>query len=89
VIITVKSFWWQNWLRGHKGVRAMSIGSVIILGQNLLENDLEHEVIHVEQSIREPFLHPLLYAYQSLRYGYRKNKYEIEAYEKAGNKYIE
>lgn len=89
IVVTVKSFWWQNWLKGRGGVRAMSIGSVVILGRNLLKNDLEHELIHIEQSIREPFIHPLLYTYQSLRYGYRNNKYEVEAYKKAGNKYVE
>ncbi len=88
MVIRVRSFWWQSWLKGRKGVRAMSIGSVVILGGNLLENDLEHEIIHVEQALRRPFIHPVLYMYQSLRYGYRQNKYEIEAYEKARNKYI-
>lgn len=89
IVVEVKGFWWQSWLKGRKGVRAMSIGSVVILGGYLLKNDLEHELVHIEQSIREPLIHPLLYAYQSLRYGYRRNKYEIEAYQKAGNKYVE
>ena len=89
MVIRANDFWWQSWLKGREGVRAMSIGSVVILGRNLLENDLEHELIHVEQSLREPLVHPFLYAYQSLRYGYRKNKYEAEAYERARNKYVE
>jgi len=89
MVVTVRSFWWQGWLKSRRGVRAMSVGSVVLLGGNLLENDLEHELVHIEQSFREPFIHPVLYLYQSLRYGYRKNKYEIEAYKRAGNKYIE
>jgi len=67
----------------------MSIGSVVILGNHLLENDLEHELVHVEQAMRRPLIHPLLYVYQSIRYGYRQNKYEIEAYRRAGNIYVE
>jgi hypothetical protein len=89
IVVEVEGFWWQSWLKGRKGVRAMSIGSVVILGRHLLNNDLAHELIHVEQSIREPFLHPLFYLYQSLRHGYLNNKYEVEAYQRAGNKYIE
>lgn len=67
----------------------MSIGSVVILGGHLLRGDLEHELVHVEQSIQEPLIHPFLYTYESLRHGYRNNKYEIEAYKKVGNKYVE
>lgn len=88
VVISVRSFWWQSWLIQRRGVRAMSIGSVVILGTHLLKNDLAHELIHVEQAMRGPLIHPLLYVYQSLRYGYKNNKYEIEAYGKAGNRYV-
>jgi len=89
LIISVRSFWWQTWLPGHGGVRASSLGVVVLLGKNLLSNDLEHELVHVMQSEREPFIHPILYTYQSLRYGYKNNKYEIEAYRKAKNRYVE
>jgi len=89
LIFSVRSFWWQAWLPGYKGVRAASIGTVILLGPKLLPQDLEHELIHVEQYQREPFIHVFLFVYQSLRYGYRKNKYEVEAYKRAGNQYVE
>lgn len=89
LVITVRSFWWQTWLPGYGGVRASSIGAVVLLGKNLLPNDLEHELVHVAQYEREPFIHPILYTYQSLRYGYKNNKYEVEAYTKAKNKYVE
>jgi hypothetical protein len=89
LIITVRSFWWQTWLPGYGGVRASSIGAVVLLGKKLLANDLEHELVHVAQYEREPLIHPFLYVYQSLRYGYKNNKYEIEAYTKAKNKYVE
>lgn len=89
IVMTVWGFWWQSWLKNRKGVRAMSIGSVVILSSHLLKGDLEHELIHIEQSIRRPLIHPLLYTYESLRHGYRNNKYEVEAYRRAGNKYVE
>lgn len=88
-VVTVRSFWWQTWLPGYKGVRATTIGNVVLLGSNLLPHDLEHELVHVEQYRREPFVYPLLYIVNSLRHGYRDNKYEVEAYRRAGNKYVE
>lgn len=87
VIIHVRSFWWQTWLPSHKGVRASSIGSIALLGGNLLPRDLEHELIHVRQYEQRPFIQAFLYVLETLRHGYKNNKYEIEAYGKAGNKY--
>lgn len=84
VIIYVRSFWWKL----SRGVRATTAGSVVLCGPNLQHHDLEHELVHVKQYYREPFIHPFLYLYQSLRYGYRNNKYEREAYLEARNSYI-
>ncbi|MDB5266826.1 MAG: hypothetical protein JWN89_641 [Parcubacteria group bacterium] len=89
LVFTVKSFWWYTWLPKRKGARAMAIGRVVLLGPNILEHDLEHELIHVEQAARIPLIHPVLYAIESFRKGYRENKYEKEAYGRAGNIYIE
>ncbi len=83
VIFFVRSFWWRR----VKRVRASAIGSVILCGPLLEEHDIEHELVHVEQMNREPFIHPLLYLIESLKYGYRNNKYEIEAYDRSGNVY--
>jgi len=70
-----------------KNARAMAIGSVVLLGSNALDKDLEHELVHVEQSQRMPFIFPILYYIELFRRGYRNNKYEYEAYSKAGNAY--
>jgi len=86
LIVTVRSFWW---LPGHKGLRAATLGNVVLLSQKLLPSDLEHELIHVEQNEREPLIKPFLYEWQSLKYGYRNNKYEVEAYTRVGNRYVE
>ncbi len=85
IVITVKDFWWEC---GYiKRARAMAIGHVILLGPKLEEKDLEHELVHVEQYQRAPLAHPFLYYYEHFKNGYRNNKYEKEAYERAKNVY--
>lgn len=84
-IIKVKSFWWVFGYMKH--VRAMTIGHVILLGPQEAKNDLEHELIHVQQYEKYPLIFPFLYYFELFRKGYRLNKYEEEAYSKAGNVY--
>ena len=87
IILHVKKFWW---VFGYmKGARAMTIGHVVLLGQELENNDLEHELIHVEQYERLPLVFPILYYIELIHKGYRDNKYEVEAYRRAGNLYKE
>jgi hypothetical protein len=88
-VVSVRSFWWQTWLPSHKEVRASSIGNVVLIGKNLLPKDLEHELVHVRQYEQRPSVQAFLYVFEMLRHGYKNNKYEIEAYEKAGNTYVE
>ncbi|HSX42150.1 MAG TPA: hypothetical protein VLE93_02245 [Candidatus Saccharimonadales bacterium] len=73
---------------GQKGIRALVNGSVVQLGPTADEKDLAHELIHVQQYEREPFIHPFLYTIESLTKGYSDNKYEVEAYSKSGSRYI-
>jgi hypothetical protein len=80
IIIYVRSFWYYRWIPSQKGVRAMTLGSVILLGPKLLQNDLEHELVHIEQHEREPLIHPIMNGIETLRHGYRQNKYETGAY---------
>ena len=87
IIFNVKSFWWYKWLPSRQGARAMANGHTIQLGPLVQKGDLEHELMHVQQAIREPLIHPLLYLLQNIRYGYRNNKYEKEAYNLAKNEY--
>lgn len=70
-----------------KGWRGMTVGHVVILNPREEEKDLEHELIHVEQQMRTPLIQPILYTIELLRKGYRNNKYEEEAYSRAGNAY--
>jgi len=66
----------------------MTLGNVILLGPKLLDNDLAHELVHIQQHQREPFIHPLLNGVETLRHGYRQNKYENEAYTRTGSAHI-
>lgn len=85
VVMTVKKLWWAF---GYmKGTRAATIGHVVLLGPSSEKGDLEHELVHVAQYERMPMIYPFLYYAELLRKGYRKNKYEAEAYRKAGNMY--
>ncbi len=70
-----------------KGWRGMTVGHTVILNPRVEEKDLEHELVHVEQQIRQPFIQPILYALELRRSGYRNNKYEVEAYRRSGNRY--
>lgn len=86
VIMTVKSFWWV--IGYMKGARAAAIGHIVILGPKIEEKDLEHELVHVEQHERVPLIQPILYFLEVIKYGSsQKNKYEAEAYQRAGNVY--
>jgi hypothetical protein len=84
-VFHVKNLWWA--ISYMRNARAVAIGHVVILGPNLEDKDLEHELIHVEQYQRMPIIQPILYYLELLRKGYRGSKYENEAYQRAGNVY--
>lgn len=67
--------------------RGMTVGHVVILNPDIEEGDLEHELVHVEQYGRLPLVYPAVYVVELMRKGYRANKYEEEAYTRAGNSY--
>jgi hypothetical protein len=89
LIFYVKGFWWYFWHPKRKYIRGMAIGNVVLLGPLEMKNDLEHELVHVKQFDKEPFIHPFLYEYQNWKFGYKNNKYEKEAYESTGSVYVE
>jgi len=84
-VLNVKKFWWA--VGYMKNARAITIGHVVMLGPNLEDKDFEHELIHVEQHQQTPLIQPVLYCIELMRKGYRNNKYENEAYCRAGNVY--
>lgn len=84
-IFQVKTFWWT--ISYMKNARAMTVGHVILLGPKTEPLDLEHELIHVKQYEKMPFIFPVLYYLELFKKGYKNNKYEEEAYQLAGNVY--
>lgn len=89
IIIYVRSFWWNTWRPSRKGTRGLATGHVVQLGPLELPHDLEHELIHAEQAARQPLIFPILYLIENYRYGYRKNRYEVEAYNRSNSIYKE
>ena len=85
IIITTGRLWWA--MGYMKGARAVAMGNVVILGNKVEAKDLEHEMIHVQQHIKFPLIFPILYYTELLFHGYKNNRFEVEAYEKAGNEY--
>lgn len=85
IVFSVKN---DSFGSGHtKGWRGMTCGHTIILNPRVEKKDLEHEIIHVKQYERLPFIFPFIYYFEMFRHGYRNNKYEEEAYSGAGNVY--
>ena len=62
IVFNVRSFWWANlvWYMNAKRVRGITNGNVISLGPLEEEHDLHHELIHVQQYMRRPFIQPFL-----------------------------
>lgn len=86
IIMIVKSLWWA--VGYMKGARAVAIGQIVLLGPKIEGKDLEHELVHVEQHERTPVIQPLLYFVEVIKNGSSpKNRYEAEAYRRAGNVY--
>lgn len=83
IVISVRSFWWMP----YSGVRGTTNGNTILLGPNLETKDLEHEIVHVTQYSRWPFIFAFMYTLETFRHGSRNNKYELEAYKTASNIY--
>ncbi len=87
MILSVKSLWWTNVIPGKVGARAIALGNAVLLGPNIDKFDLEHELIHIEQYTRTPFLHEFFYFFENLRHPSPYNKYEREAYIQSGSKF--
>lgn len=67
----------------------MATGHVVQMSKWADDLDLKHEIIHVEQFMRYPFISGFLLLIETIRHGPYppRNKYEKEAYERAGNRF--
>lgn len=88
IIFYIKSFWWYRWLPGKTGIRAAALGNIVFTSTWADDRDLGHELIHVQQYMRKPFIQAFFYFFEMLQHGTKlENKYEKEAYEKSGSRY--
>lgn len=90
IIFYVRSFWWYRWLPSRKGIRGITNGHVISLTDEADELDLKHELIHVEQHIRYPFISGPLFLFEQILHWSdpMANRFEKEAYQKSGSRFL-
>jgi len=62
--------------------KGFAIGNLAVVRKSAKPGILEHELIHVEQHMRYPFIYQFLYFYENLHKGYWNNRFEIEAYDR-------
>jgi hypothetical protein len=79
-----------GWLFGQRSVAAITLWRTIFLGEGtaLSADLLLHELRHVEQFGRGKAF-PLHYIWQSLRHGYHRNRYEVDARDYASRRLAE
>jgi len=65
----------------RRAAAAVTLGRTILVhpAARITPRLIRHELAHVRQWQRRPFLFPFLYVWNHLRYGYYANPYEIEA----------
>jgi hypothetical protein len=89
IVFNVRSFWWAQFVPGMgRGIRGITNGNAISLGPLEEPNDLAHELVHVRQNMKEPFVCAFTSTIEAMKHGHGlRNKYEKEAYETTGSVY--
>ena len=75
LIVKVRRLWINELFLGHR-VKGCPLGNVVLLSDAADSSTYNHEVVHLEQFTRIPLLFPLFYILESMKSGYRANKYE-------------
>lgn len=78
LLIFVKRLWVTEVFLKRR-TYGLVLGNIIILSQYADKKTLIHEIKHIEQFKKMPLIFPVLYLYESYKYGYANNKFEIEA----------
>lgn len=79
-VINVRRLW-LNEIYMRRRVRGVTVGSTILLSDSADKFTLDHELVHLKQFQKYPFIFPILYLFELLKNGYGNNKYEEEAYQ--------
>ncbi len=90
IIFHVRSFWWYSWIPRFKKVRGITNGHVISVNDEVDDLDVKHELIHVEQYMKYPFIFSVIFLYEQLIHGFgpERNRFEKEAYGRSGSRYL-
>ena len=78
-IVNVKCLWLSEIVM-RRAVEGLTLGNCILLSDKACPFTYEHELVHIRQFKKNPFVFPLFYVIDSAKRGYRKNVYEDEAY---------
>ena len=73
---------WINEVVLRRRVRGFTLGNTILLSDVADNNTYDHEIVHVRQFMKEPFIFPLFYCFEFIKHGYQNSKYEKEAYQR-------
>lgn len=78
--IQVYSLKWIDLLSGRRETKGFTLGNMILISPKADSGTLPHELIHITQFQKYPFVFPILYLIEHFKNGYKNNLYEIQAY---------
>lgn len=79
IVVRARRLWVNEVFLGWR-VRGFTLGNTVLLS-NLADNTTyDHEIVHVRQFTKKPFVFPILYCLEFIKNGYKDNKYEKKAY---------
>ena len=78
LVVNVKRLW-INEIFLRRRVKGFTLGNTVLLSDMADTSTYDHELIHVGQFMKAPFIFPLLYCFKSIKNGYQCNQYEKEA----------
>jgi len=78
IVVRVKRLW-INEIFLRRKVKGFVLGNTVLLSDVADSDTYDHEIVHVGQFIKAPFIFPLLYCFESIKNGYQCNQYEKEA----------
>lgn len=78
IVVKVRRLWVNEIFLGRR-VRGFTLGNTVLLSNVADDNTYDHEIVHVRQFTKAPFVFPILYCLEFIKNGYQDNKYEKEA----------
>jgi hypothetical protein len=79
VLVTETERLWIGEIFLRRKIKGMTFGNLVLLSKAKDELTLKHELAHVRQYNKMPFIFPFLYCFEVMRSGYERNKYDEAA----------